>query len=40
MNGAVVLMVRQPRLCRHLADHSGDLPRIDVPTLVVHRTEH
>ena len=40
MNGAVVFMVRQPRLRRHLADRlPADLPRIDVPTLVGHRTE-
>jgi pimeloyl-ACP methyl ester carboxylesterase len=40
MNGAVVLMVRPPRLRRHLADRPpAVLPRIDVPTLMVHGTE-
>ena len=35
-----MLMVRPPRLRRHLADRPpADLPRIDVPTLMVHGTE-
>jgi pimeloyl-ACP methyl ester carboxylesterase len=40
MSGAVVFMVRQRGMRRHLADRlPADLPRIDVPTLMVHGTE-